>query len=251
MGFPADQANNFCQTFQKIPVDWTTPCRKKNYLREEPVHKVQLGSYYIDTYEVSNGEYQKCAAEHICMPPAKTSANQYSNYYNNANLLKYPVLNVTWDMAKTYCEWRGARLPTEAEWEKAARGTDGRTYPWENYNAAYKLYDPALYVNKANLNLTGFSGPTRPVDSNPDGLSPYGLYNMSGNVWEWVADWYSETYYSSSPLENPQGPSSGQYKVIRGGGINSPDGRTTVRDYLLPADFNIATGFRCAKDAMP
>jgi formylglycine-generating enzyme required for sulfatase activity len=203
----------------------------------------------VDVFEVSNGEYKKCVSARDCVPPSSESANRYSNYYNNDYLLTYPVLNVTWEMARKYCEWRGARLPTEAEWEKAARGIYERTYPWSNDTDSY-IYEPEFYTNRANVNLSpGTYISTVPVSSNLKGLSPYGLYNMAGNVAEWVYDWYGDNYYSTSPYENPTGPGLGESKVIRGGSVNERDVRTTARSFMMPTEFETGVGFRCAKDA--
>ena len=253
MGFSADEANGFCQTILDHIPWYGPPCRKENYLREEPVHKEFLNNFFMDVYEVSNQEYKKCVTGRVCVEPSSKSTSRYSNYYDNESFSNYPVLNITWDMAKTYCEWRGARLPTEAEWEKAARGIDGRSHPWVDSNSAYKLYDPNFYVNKANLRLDfGFVDPvTVPIDSNAEGQSPFGLYNMAGNVAEWVADWYGETYYKISPYENPPGPAFGEYKVIRGGSVNTYEIRTTARDYGRLSEYDRAMGIRCARDATP
>ena len=144
----------------------------------------------------------------MCKEPTIRFSATRERYYDEpqGKFDNYPVIYVNWSMAQTYCEWAGRRLPTEAEWEKAARGTDGRIYPWGN--------DPP---NHDLVNYDGYFGDTLNVGRYPKGASPYGAVDMAGNVDEWVADWYSATYYQSSPASNPTGPDSGEDKVLRGG----------------------------------
>jgi len=203
------------------------------YDDEQPVHVVNLSDYYMDVYEVTNALYKTCVDVGGCMPPDNTSR------YNDANYASHPVVTVDWSQAQKYCAWRGARLPTEAEWEKAARSTDARTYPWGN-NAP----------DKTLLNFNNNVGGTSPVGSYPQGVSPYGLHDMAGNVWEWVADWYSETYYSTlgENVLNPQGPTSVTYRVVRGGSWNNSDDytRSADRGRDTPGSRYGSLGFRCA-----
>lgn len=202
---------------------------------EAPVHSVYLDAFAIDKYEVTNSLYRACVNAGACYPPHDTSA------YESSQFADHPVLYVDWDMAKTYCEWRGGKLPTEAQWEKAARGTDGRTYPWGE----------GIDCSKANY--LGCSSSTSNVMTYSAGVSPYGVYDMAGNVWEWVSDWYSETYYQSSPEQNPTGPDSGNLRVVRSGAWNVGVEvvRTSLRNAKPPSAFDNDVGFRCVSDVKP
>jgi len=224
---------------------------------QNPTHDVYLTSFYMDMYEVTNFLYQKCVDSSVCTRPSYSSSNTRPQYYGNPEFSNYPVLFVNWYQAATYCEWRGARLPTEAEWEKAARGTDGRYYPW----------GPQLFVedaaNHSGVTNTQF-GDTTEVGSYPLGVSPYGIYDMAGNVWEWVNDWYQSDYYAiyGDSAVNPQGPENGESKVLRGGSWFSggwiegaprlDDDISTFNRYRdYPSRFYFDYGFRCAKDSNP
>ena len=167
------------------------------YNDELPQRKVYLDGYWIYKHEVTVARYRKfCQATGKQMPKSPGWGWQDN----------HPILNVTWHDAVAYCKWAGVELPTEAQWEKAARGTDGRIYPWgDKWDAS-----------KCNNYNTG-PKQTTPVGSYPQGDSPYGVMDMSGNVYEWCADWYDGKYYASAPNRNPQGPSSGQTRVLRGG----------------------------------
>ncbi|MFZ5858017.1 MAG: SUMF1/EgtB/PvdO family nonheme iron enzyme [Chloroflexota bacterium] len=207
---------------------------------EKPVRQVSLNVYYIDTYEVTNALYEACINEGVCTPPYDNSSIIQANYFGNSLYDRYPVVKVNWFQAKRFCEWRDARLPSEAEWEKAARGTDGRTYPWgEKIDCSYANY---WGIDK------GCVGDTTEVGSYERGISPYGLYDMAGNVWEWVADWYSDTFYLYSPFENPVGPSGGQNKILRGGSWNRDEFnvRVSIRAQFDPNKTH-NYGIRCAR----
>ncbi|MGZ9166362.1 MAG: caspase, EACC1-associated type [Anaerolineales bacterium] len=209
---------------------------------ERQVHTVDLAAYYIDKFEVTNALYRACEKAGVCKPPINTGSATHNNYYGISGYVEYPVIYVDWNMAKAYCEWRGARLPTEAEWEKAARGNldEPPLYPWGN----------GLSCQTANYN-DGHGGcvhDTQKVGAYESGKSPYGVYDMAGNVWEWVADRYSEAYYGTPFPSNPQGPDSGQSRVLRGGAWNSgeSDLRASNRRKYAPIYANFDTGFRCA-----
>ena len=206
---------------------------------EKPIHTIYLDGFWIDQTEVTNRQYALCVTAGQCISPNETDSSLRSIYYGNSEFDDYPVIYVNWNMAKTYCEWAGRRLPTEAEWEKAARGMDERTYPWgEDISCNEANYDPK----------DSCFGDTTIAGNFTSGESPYGVYDMAGNVWEWVSDWYSETYYQDSPLSNPLGPDSGQYRVLRGGSFDSSTSgvRTTNRYRYEPTYTLLSIGFRCA-----
>lgn len=208
---------------------------------EKPYHAVTLLAYKIGKYEVTVGEYQQCVTNGAC------NNGDYAHYYTNTDYSgcnygveskrNHPMQCVTWYGAKAYCEWIGGRLPTETEWEKAARGTDGRKYPWGNTEPTS---DKAVYSVSNTMD----------VGSKPAGVSPYGAYDMAGNVWEWVNDWYAPDYYASSPTNNPAGPETGDDRVLRGGSwfwAYDYYLRTSHRYYDHPGFWDGNCGFRCAK----
>ena len=196
-----------------------------------PQHTVYLDAYWIDQTEVTNAQYLACIQDGGCR------GAEPSQYIHEESKRDHPVIQVTWQDAVDFCEWAGKSLPTEAQWEKAARGTDGRLYPWGD-----KPPNPRL----ANYNQNESS--STPVGSYPLGASPYGALDMAGNVSEWTADWYSPDYYENSPRRNPRGPETGERHVKRGG-----TWFITV-DFVLRAAFRKYTGsdrsyhigFRCA-----
>jgi formylglycine-generating enzyme required for sulfatase activity len=204
--------------------------------KNRPAHKVNLSPFWVDQVEVTNGMYELCVEAGKCPPPA----TDHNPYYGHSRYKNYPVVYVTWYDAEAYCKWAGRRLPTEAEWEKAARGTEKLSYPWGN-----ALPNPTL----ANFNLN--VGALLDVTRYPLGASPYGALNMAGNVREWVADWFHEFYYIVSPGENPVGPPSGTQRSLRGGSYDDSDTqiRTFNRFSHAPASPGINRGFRCASDA--
>jgi formylglycine-generating enzyme required for sulfatase activity len=202
---------------------------------EKPVHEVYLDDFYIDTYEVTNALYKACVTSGPCYEPLDI------NYYGNSQFADHPVVYVDWNMALAYCAWRGAQLPTEAQWEKAARGIDKRTYPWGEGTDCGKA------------NYEGCSAGTSNVMTHQSGISPYGVYDMAGNVWEWVADWYSDTYYQDTPRENPPGPASETLRLVRSGAWNqsASNVRTSFRNAKAPDTADNDIGFRCARPVIP
>jgi formylglycine-generating enzyme required for sulfatase activity len=217
-----------------------------------PRHTVYLDGFWIDRIEVTNARYVQflntlgshagtCEGRDCIETQAedKHSRIRYQDggYVVEGDFGDHPVTQVSWYGAVTYCAWAGARLPTEAEWEKAARGVDGRTYPW---GSGPPNCDRAQYGD--------CGGETVIAGSRPKGASPYGALDMAGNVWEWVADWYEPFYYSSSPMQNPQGSESGLRRAYRGGSWGYPPAflRTSDRARNRPSYAGFNVGFRCA-----
>ncbi len=202
-----------------------------------PAHRVAVSTFWLDRYHVTNAQYRKCVEGGGCLPPKDRQS------FDDAERAQHPVVNVTWNQARTYCHWRGKRLPTEAEWEKAARGTDARRYPWGNGN------EPIKHRIKTSELRTAGNG-TEPVGSQSAILSPYGISGMVGSVSEWVKDWYSEDFYQVSPVQDPQGPLRGSFRVLRGGELSerSSEHHVSYRSWDEMTYWGPMLGFRCAMD---
>ena len=212
---------------------------------EYPRHEVLLDTFLIDQFEVTNGRYSefvKNTNHRVPQNPTNPTRNLWQGNTISESLAERPVINVDWFDADAYCRWAGKRLPTEAEWEKAAKGTSDRRFPWGNVEPTAKhLNYNQRWIGEKTL---------MPVGSYEAGKSPYGVYDVVGNVWEWVNDWYDARYYERSPSKNPKGPQEGTKKVIRGAGWQNetPTVRIFTRVESDPMMRNESTGFRCAAD---
>ena len=219
-----------------VPAGTFTMGTNDSRVDQRPAHEVWLDAYWIDQYEISNQQYAVCVSAGACIEPVSYESETREEYYNDATYSNYPVIHVSWNQANTYCTWTGGRLPTEAEWEKAARGTDGRIYPWGNE-----------FPDKTRLNYNNLNGDTTAVGSYSTGASPYGVMDMAGNVREWILDWYGNDYYLSSQENNPMGPEEGEVRGLRGGAWQSDVNSTRVvyRNLGYPQNSSNHIGFRC------
>jgi iron(II)-dependent oxidoreductase len=207
---------------------------------EKPQRRVWLDAYYIGKYEITNAEYAEFLERTNYHPPEFWFEYKF-------NKPKQPIVGLNWKDAMEYCRWLSQmtgedfRLPTEAEWEKAARGIDGRSYPWGEG------------IEPAKANYGRLIGEPTPVGRYPQGVSPYGCFDMSGNVWEWCWDWYDENYYKNAADKNPEGPEYGDWKVLRGGSWDSrPENlrcfcRNLIEPITIDAYMGAYVGFRVAK----
>ncbi len=205
---------------------------------EQPVHRVSIKAFYLDALEVTVSRYAEFLMSQKPDPPFKWNEASDGPHVNK------PVVGVNWYDARDYCRWVGRRLPTEAEWELAARGTDGRMYPWGS------THPTKGHANAGQTKWRGYDTLTN-VGQFELGKTPNGVYDLAGNLWEWVADWYDAAYYQFSPRENPSGPSAGPLRVLRGGAWNNDSKaiRSANRAGYAPDDRRNDVGFRCAKDA--
>ncbi len=215
---------------------------------ELPIHTVTLKAFFIDRYEVTNARYAECVQAGACRAPSVVSSETRDHYYDEPAFADFPVVNVSWKDANVFCQWAGKRLPTEAEWEKAARGGINAAFPWGND-------EPSCILVNAFDPLSGqlCLGDTSAVGAHADGASGFGAEDMAGNVWEWVSDWYSESYYAESPTLGPAGPQGDVEKVLRGGSwLSRPVYlRTSGRSFDLNFHGSADTGFRCVQDSTP
>lgn len=202
-----------------------------------PLHRVYVSAYWLDQYAVTNRQYRQCVEGGGCPFPKDRSS------YDDAVRAEYPVTNVTWRQAHGYCYWRGKRLPTEAEWEKAARGTDGRLYPWGNSEDVLRARTRTVGQKPVNDGIEA-------IGTIDFAVSPYGVADLVLNVLEWVSDWYAEDYYRLSPLRDPQGPVRGSFRVLRGGEYNDRplELRASYRSWDDMTYWGPSLGFRCAAD---
>jgi formylglycine-generating enzyme required for sulfatase activity len=244
-------------------------CERGWFADEQPQHTVALDAYWIGQTEVTNAQFQQFVDAGGYAAERYWSAEGWQVRSDagwegprcleddNVNAPDQPVVCVSWYEADAYTRWLSEstgetyRLPTEAEWEKAARGTDGRTFPWgEDFDGSLLNFcdTNCVYDHKDETHDDGYAY-TAPVGSYPEGASPYGVMDMAGNVWEWVNDWYDSSYYSQSPSENPPGPATGEYRVLRGGSWYSSGSsvRSAIRLYNLPDLWDVSDGFRCVR----
>ena len=259
MGVSADVLAEECSRFGR-------DCDPLLFAPVQPQHPVRLDSFYVDAYEVSNeafvdfldaqGRRFGACGDHPCifLEGSRIGREGNGQYVVEPGFADHPVHSVTWYGAAAFCDWRGTRLPTEAEWEMAASWeathNEKRLYPWGNRfdGAVVNFCDASCNQLQANGAYDDGYAETAPAGSYPGGRSAVGAYDMGGNVWEWVADWFSPRYYSHSPQENPQGPAAGQARVLRGGSwFDTGNFTATVfRTGLPPHRSNDSVGFRCA-----
>lgn len=224
-------AGEFQMGRTRTTADDKTNMRPHILLDDRPVHSVWIEAFYLDTHEVTNEQYSRFVkATHRLAP------YHWKNGSFPEKVARFPVFNVSWDDAAAYCSWAGGRLPTEAEWERAARGGKSELdFPWGE---------------KADEKLGRFAA----AEPGPVGEYPpngFGLYDMAGGVSEWCQDWFDRLYYKSTPAKNPHGPETGAYKVIRGGAWSDEAARVTVffRNWVSPSQRTPNLGFRCARSA--
>ena len=227
-----------------VPAGEFTMGYNKGYDDEKPEHLVYLDDYYIDRYEVTVAQFRKCVKAKSCKESDFFNSQDYKYCnYGQTGRDKHPMNCVSWHGLKAYCEWSDKRLPTEAEWEKAARGTDKRLYPWNS------IPEPSCdYAVMPEEGDGCGKDKTFEVGSKPKGVGPYGTMDLLGNVWEWCSDWYCDDYYGKSPNKNPKGCKKYDYKILRGGSWSWGVVRGSFRDYFNPERGYVNEGGRCARD---
>jgi len=221
---------------------------ERDRLDDRPVHLVGVDAFYMDKFEVTNEAYAR-----FIEATKRPAPHHWRGGKPSEPQLKMPVYNVNYEEAEDYCKWAGKRLPTEAEWERAARGNREKTlYPWGDELAARgRGAAPAGQASTGPQKPAHYGFPNGPATVGSYPPNGFGLHDMVGNVWEWVADWYERNYYSRSPEENPQGPATGVYRVVRGSSWSDNDERMLgvhYRNYVEPDVRTPTIGFRCAKD---
>ncbi len=224
-------------------------CKAAAFANEQPAHAVQLDQFWIDGTEVTNGQYRVCVQSGACQAPALLSSYTRPSYYGNPAYDSYPVVNVVWQMAAQYCAWAGARLPTEAEWEYAARGPESRVFPWgDSFERSRLNYCDAGCALIADSSYNDGYPDTAPVGSFASGASWMGALDLAGNAREWVNDWLA--VYAPGDATNPNGPETGELKIPKGGSwYDTPDDvRSANRGGESLDYFRDNLGFRCAKD---
>jgi formylglycine-generating enzyme required for sulfatase activity len=228
-------------------------CNRASLDDEQPMHTVMLASFWIDQTEVTNAHYRQCVEAGACDPPQDTRSYSEPWYYDNPAFDDAPVIYVTWHQAAAYCAWAGGRLPTEAEWEYAARGPERRVFPWgdEFDSARSNICDTNCDFERVGQEGDDGFAEAAPVGRYPNGASWCAVLDLAGNVWEWVADWYDA--YPSARQVNPTGPASGETRVVRGGSWagGRDHARAAVRDHGEPDRAGYGVGFRCALSANP
>lgn len=246
MGEAADRGLEEC--LELLEPFTTAICQLDWFALEEPQHNVTLDAFWINTTEVTNAMYAQCVTDGACTPPPYTASHTRDSYYREATYEDYPVIYIDWHQAETYCEWAGGRLPTEAEWEYAARGgLAGQLYPWgDTFDGRLANFcDANCNFSWSNINYDDGFADTAPVGSYP--ANGFGLHDLAGNVWEWVADWYGP--YSSSSTTNPTGADRSPARLLRGGSLDSfgSDLRVAARfpRYNGPVIESYDVGFRC------
>lgn len=217
---------------------------------ELPYHQVNLSAYFIDRNEVTVGDYEACVDAGACTAPVDPDPACDWGIPGRAD---FPMTCIDWFQSQAFCNWRNKRLPTEAEWEKAARGGDSRAYPWGDQLPSCLL--AVVFDEEAGGRACGTEHPMAVCSKSPAGDSPAGLCDMAGNVWERVSDWYGRDYYAESVSSDPTGPDAGQGRVSRGGTITMINRDIYVRSfnryYHQPQATDVLLGFRCAMDAEP